>query len=183
MADVTETGAETDEAQLDEVDAETGLAAEAVFGCPVTYSRGQRVIHVDRPAWFEVASQLLADGWNMCVDVTAVDYLSFTGGRVLPPGVVAQRFEVIASFISHSKRDRIRARTQIPADDPTIDSLYQLYPGTDYLEREVFDMFGITFTGHPDLSRILMPETWDGHPLRKDYAVGAIPVQFKAPTE
>ncbi len=154
---------------------------DTYLGCPVTDSRGQRVIHVDRANWFDVAVDLFADGWNMCVDLTAVDYLSYAGRRSLPASVTAERFEVVASFISHEKRDRIRARAQVSADDPTIASLYNLYPGTDYLEREVYDMFGITFTDHPDMSRILMPESWQGHPLRKDFAVGAIPVQFKAP--
>lgn len=155
---------------------------ETAYGCPVSYSRHQKVIHVARDAWREVAAQLLTDGWNMCVDVTAVDYLAFAGRRNLPVGIAPERFEIIASFLSHARRERIRARAQVPAVDPTIESLYRLYPGTDYLEREVFDLFGITFSGHPDMSRILMPETWDGHPLRKDYAVGAIPIQFKAPS-
>jgi len=157
-----------------------GPAVETAYDCPVTWSRGQRVIHVERDRWREVAGALLADGFNMCVDLTSVDHLTYLADRDLPDGVVAERYEVVASFISHARRERIRARAQVPADDPSIDSLYALYPGTDYLEREVYDLMGITFAGHPDLSRILMPETWDGHPLRKDYAVGAIPVQFKA---
>ena len=154
---------------------------ELAYGCPVGWSRGQKVIHVERERWRQVAEELLADGWTMCVDLTAVDYSQYRADRDLPPGVVAERFEVVASFLSHGRRERIRARAQVPADDPTIDSLYAVYPGTDYLEREVYDLMGISFDGHPDLSRILMPEDWQGHPLRKDYAVGAIPVQFKSP--
>lgn len=130
-----------------------------------------------------MALALLADGWNMCVDVTAVDYSAGGAGRELPDGVAPERFEVVASFLSHERRERIRARAQVPGDEPSIDSLYAIYPGTDFLEREVFDLFGISFDGHPDLSRILMPETWEGHPLRKDFAIGSIPVQFKAPRD
>jgi NADH-quinone oxidoreductase subunit C len=68
---------------------------------------------------------------------------------------------------------------QVPESDPTCPSLFELFPGTEALEREVFDMFGITFTDHPDMTRILMPEDWIGHPLRRDYSVGDIPVKFK----
>ena len=156
---------------------------EVSYGCPVTYSHGQRVIHPGRDQWLGVAAQLLDDGWNMCIDITAVDYSAYAPTRDLPAGVTGERFEVVASFISHARRERIRARIQVPGEDARIDSLYALYPGSDYLEREVYDLMGIEFDGHPDLSRILMPETWEGHPLRKDYAVGAIPVQFKAPSK
>ncbi len=163
--------------------AEDNLAEDNLYGCPLSHSRGQRVIHPGRGQWLDVAQQLLADGWNMCVDVTAVDYSAFSADRNLPAGVVPERYEVVVSFLSHARRERLRARIQVPADDPRIDSLYTLYPGSDFLEREVYDLMGIAFDGHPDLSRILMPETWEGHPLRKDYAVGAIPVQFKAPAQ
>ena len=151
------------------------------YGCPAETVRGQQVIHPERASWSETAQALLDDGWNMCVDVTAVDYGAYEEDRNLPEAVEPERFEVVASFVSHERRQRMRARIQVPADDPTIDSIYAVFPGIDFQEREVFDLFGITFDGHPDLSRILMPETWEGHPLRKDYAVGAIPVQFKAP--
>lgn len=154
-------------------------AVETAYGCPVSYSRAQRVIHPARDQWLTVASALLADGFNMCVDVTGVDYLTFGGQRSLPAGVTAERFEVVAGFISHERRERIRARVQVPESDPTIASLYSIYPGSDALEREVYDLLGVVFEGHPDLSRIMMPEHWEGHPLRKDYATGAIPVQFK----
>jgi len=70
-------------------------------------------------------------------------------------------------------------RIQIPESDPVLASAFTLYPGTEAMERETFDMFGIVFEGHPDLTRILMPEDWQGHPLRKDYDPGRIPVQFK----
>ncbi len=157
-----------------------GSNSEVLFGCPVSYSMGQTVIHPSRSHWLQVATNLLNDGYNMCVDLTAVDYLS-NDTRELPEGIVLERFEVVASFVSHERAERLRARVQISGSDPTIDSLYEIYPGTDFLEREVYDMFGITFEGHPDLSRILMPEEWQGHPLRKDFDVGAIPVQFKYP--
>ncbi len=172
-------GADADGAVEDEP-AES--AVEEAYGAPVTYSAGQRVIHVSRDAWHDTAMALFADGWEMCVDVTAVDYAEYATSRNLPVGIEAERFEVVASFISHRRRERLRARAQVPESDPSIESLYAVYPGTDYLEREVFDLMGITFLGHPDLSRILMPETWQGHPLRKDFAIGSIPIQFKAGT-
>ena len=83
-------------------------------------------------------------------------------------------------MIDHTQRRRLRIRTQVSADAPAVASLFDLWPGSENLEREVFDMFGIEFVDHPDMSRVLMPEDWVGHPLRKDYAVGSIPVQFKA---
>jgi NADH:ubiquinone oxidoreductase subunit C len=157
------------------------LSQEMLYGHPVTYSRGQTVIHVSRDQWRATAEALFADNWTMLVDLTAVDFLSYVPARHLPVGVTPERFEVVASLVRFDNGDRIRMRTQVPEDDPNLDSLYAIYPGSDYQERETFDMFGITFDGHPDLSRILMPEEWVGYPLRKDFAQGEIPVQFKAP--
>jgi len=74
----------------------------------------------------------------------------------------------------------VRLRVQVPEEDPRLPTLFDLFPGAENPEREVFDMFGIAFDGHPDMTRILMPEDWDGHPLRKDYATGIVPVRFKA---
>jgi len=151
-----------------------------LYGCPLSYSRTQKVIHPSLDLWFETANTMLNDGWNMCVDLTAVDY-SQNMNRDLPTGIDPQRYEVVASFISHVRKDRLRLRVQVSESTMKIDSIYQLYPGVDFLEREVYDMFGIEFVGHPDLTRILMPEEWKGHPLRKDYAIGSIPVEFKYP--
>jgi NADH-quinone oxidoreductase subunit C len=67
----------------------------------------------------------------------------------------------------------------VPRDDTVIPSLTPIWPGANFPEREVYDMFGITFDGHPDMTRILMPDDWQGYPLRKDFSVGSVPVQFK----
>jgi NADH-quinone oxidoreductase subunit C len=118
------------------------------------------------------------DGYEMCVDLCAVDYLEHLD-RPLPEGVVGTRFEIVVNLLSLSKRLRVRIRVQAGDFDPEVDTLFNLYPGTEAMEREAFDLFGVLFRGHPDLTRILMPEEWEGHPLRKDYAVGKVPVQFK----
>ncbi len=172
------TSVDTDAEEVEASDSETE-SPEMAFACVVSYSRGQKVLHAQKDQWFSVAEALLADGYRMCIDLTAVDYLTYKGHRSLPEAITAERFEVVAIFANFATRERVRVRTQVSVDEPAIDSLYVLYPGSDFMEREVFDMFGLTFHRHPDLSRILMPESWEGHPLRKDYAIGSIPVQFK----
>ena len=152
----------------------------AGFDLPTSESRGQTVLHVPRERLAEIVMELRDEhGFNMCIDVTAVDYLAYESPRNLPEGVEAERFEIVVSLLSMHGHERLRLRVQVPADDPVVPTLFDVHPGTEALEREVFDMFGIRFDGHPDLTRILMPEDWIGHPLRKDYAVGRIPVQFK----
>ena len=160
---------------------ETGPAAgtqEQLHGCPVLDSHGQTVLLVDRSQYLQVVKALVADGFDMLIDVTAVDYLDMPG-RTVGAGVAPERFEIVANLLSISGRRRIRLRVQVPADDPVVPSLFDIHPGAEAHERETFDMFGISFDGHPDLTRILMPEDWEGHPLRKDYDPGRIPVQFK----
>ncbi|HEX3333881.1 MAG TPA: NADH-quinone oxidoreductase subunit C [Acidimicrobiales bacterium] len=117
-------------------------------------------------------------GFELCADVCAVDYLTHPG-RSLPEGVTPERFEVVVNLLSLSMRQRVRIRVQVPESDPVIDSIFDVYPGCEAMEREAYDLMGIIFAGHPDLTRILMPEDWEGHPLRKDYGVGRVPVQFK----
>jgi len=117
-------------------------------------------------------------GFETCADLCAVDYLTHPG-RSLPEGVAPERFEVVVNLLSLSMRQRVRIRVQVPESDPVVESLVDVYPGTEAMEREAYDMLGILFDGHPDMTRILMPEDWEGHPLRKDYGVGRVPVQFK----
>jgi NADH-quinone oxidoreductase subunit C len=165
-----------------EADAEAASEPELLHGVPVSWSRGQQVAHPDRQGYLALLGKLADDGFHMVVDLTAVDYLTHPG-RSLPEGIAAERFEVVVNLRDIEHRRRIRVRVQVPEADPTLPSLFDLFPGTEAMEREVYDMFGITFTGHPDLTRILMPEDWVGHPLRKDYEVGRIPVQFKGAPE
>jgi NADH-quinone oxidoreductase subunit C len=176
-----------DDAAADEAAGEAADApapepeVERRHGVPVTRSRGQQVLHPSREELPAVVRTLRdEDSFGMCLDVCGVDYLTYDADRGLPEGLAPERFEVVVILISHESRERIRLRVQVPADDPTCPSLFEVHPGTEAMEREVYDLFGVCFEGHPDLTRILMPEDWDGYPLRKDVAVGKIPVQFKA---
>ena len=164
----------------DRVPVEDAVSApvEMVHGCAVTASRGQRVAHVPRARLVEVVRALYADGFDVCVDLTGVDYLG-APARDLPAGTDPERFEVVVNLLSITRRERLRLRVQVPESDPGVPSLFDVHPGTEAHERETYDMFGIVFDGHPDMTRILMPEDWVGHPLRKDYDEGRIPVQFK----
>ena len=164
----------------DEVVDDTTAEPERLYDELVTYSRGQSVIHVEADRLADLVTRLRDDeGFNVCIDVTAVDYLTYDAPRHLPDGIEPQRFEVVVHLLSHTQRARVRIRVQVPADTGSVPSLFDIHPGSEAMEREVYDMFGIRFDGHPDLTRILMPEDWEGHPLRKDYAIGRIPVQFK----
>ena len=147
---------------------------------PTVETFGQQVLHPKVEELIDLATELKQEGFNMVVDLTAVDYLFFPTRTDLPEDVKPERFEVVISMINHQTRERLRLRVQIQEENPVVPSLFDLYPGTESMEREVFDMFGINFSDHPDLTRILMPEDWIGHPLRKDFSVGQIPVQFKA---
>jgi NADH-quinone oxidoreductase subunit C len=131
-----------------------------------------------RDRYHDMVAAFLGAGFELCADLCAVDYLTHPGRR-LPDGVAPERFEVVVNLLSLSRHQRVRVRVQVPEGDPEVATLFDLYPGSEAMEREAFDMVGIRFTGHPDLTRILMPEDWEGHPLRKDYGVGRVPVQFK----
>jgi NADH-quinone oxidoreductase subunit C len=160
-----------------DADVKVDLAPSELHGFPLSESRGQAVVHVPREQYVALIKRLADEGYVQASDLCGVDYLSHPG-RSLPDGIAPERFEVVVNLLDLEHRRRLRVRVQVPADDPTCPTLYDVHPGTDAMEREAFDMFGIVFTGHPDLTRILMPEDWDGHPLRKDYDPGLIPVQF-----
>lgn len=177
MADEDTTTAEPDE--VVEIEIDVVPEVELLHGVPVTYSRKQTVLHPSREEYLTLVTQLRTAGFWMCMDLCAVDYLTFSPDRQLPFGVHAERFEVVVMLLNHTDRSRLRLRVQVPESDPRIVTLFALHPSVENPEREAFDMFGIEFDGHPDLTRILMPDEWDGHPLRKDYDVGRIPVQFK----
>jgi NADH-quinone oxidoreductase subunit C len=149
-----------------------------IHGAPSALSNGQLVVYPTREDYLAVVTALGEDGYAFCSDVTAADYLLHMD-RLLPEGVIAERFEVVVNLLDMEQRKRIRVRVQVPEGDPTVPTLFELFPGSEAMEREIYDMYGIVFVGHPDLTRILMPDDWEGHPLRKDYPVGRIPVQFK----
>jgi NADH-quinone oxidoreductase subunit C len=103
--------------------------------------------------------------FNVLMDLTAVDYLKFPGREEGP------RFEVVYHLYSLPHNHRVRLKVRVEEDDPVVPSAVPLWPIANWFEREVWDMFGIRFDGHPDLTRILMYEEFQGHPLRKDYPV------------
>ncbi|MDE0066142.1 MAG: NADH-quinone oxidoreductase subunit C [Acidimicrobiaceae bacterium] len=154
------------------------LAQTERYGASASEISSQTVLFVTVEEYLEVANAAREDGFDQLIDLTAVDYLDYPGTRVRPAEVKPERFEVVVQLINHTSRERLGLRVQVPATEPTAPSLFDLWPGSENLEREVFDMFGIEFAEHPDMSRILMPEDWIGHPLRKDFAVGEVPVQF-----
>tara|TARA_B110000003_G_scaffold166163_1_gene166139 strand:- start:368 stop:778 length:411 start_codon:yes stop_codon:yes gene_type:complete len=127
------------------------------------------VQHIEVNEYHDHIKSLLEEGYEMMMDLTAVDWF-----RKKEP-----RFEVVINLLSLSKNLRKTIKVQVPDENLTIPSITDIYPGANFYEREVFDMFGIVFENHPDLTRILMPDDWIGHPLRKDYGSGRIPVQFK----
>lgn len=148
-------------------------------GAVFVSSHGQSVVHLHRDHWVGAATYLRDEAqFAMAVDVTAVDYLTAVD-RVVIDGVTPQRFELVANFLSHTNRRRIRLVCQVPESDPSVPSLTGVYPGLNFAEREIYDLFGIELTDHPDLTRILMPDDWVGHPLRKDDAPARVPVTFK----
>ncbi|HEY7917566.1 MAG TPA: NADH-quinone oxidoreductase subunit C [Acidimicrobiales bacterium] len=156
----------------------TLAAADPGTTPPPAVGPSGEVVFPTREQYAAVVAGYRNAGFEMCADLCGVDYLAHPARR-LPEGVRPERFEVVANLLSLSQARRVRLRVQVPEADAVVASLFDVYPGVEAMEREAFDLFGIVFEGHPDMTRILMPEDWEGHPLRKDYGVGRVPVQFK----
>jgi NADH-quinone oxidoreductase subunit C len=148
-------------------------------GAIVADSHGQIVVYVGPGDWHDLALLLRDEQrFTQCVDVTAVDHL-VDAERWVAAGVDPERYEVVANFLSHPRNRRVRVICEVSPDQPEIPSIVDVYPGAAFAEREVFDLFGINFPGHDGLARILMPDDWIGHPLRKDDSPARVPVTFK----
>jgi NADH-quinone oxidoreductase subunit C len=135
----------------------------AAAGAEVILFRGDRTVVVPREHLRELCSRARVDEdlqFNLLSDATCVDRFP-----------AEPRFELNYQLVSIPKGERITLRVRVPGADPVVDSLCSVWPGANWLEREIFDLFGIRFTGHPDLRRILLPEDFEGHPLRRDYPV------------
>tara|TARA_Y100000588_G_scaffold97329_1_gene105607 strand:- start:24 stop:437 length:414 start_codon:yes stop_codon:yes gene_type:complete len=128
-----------------------------------------QTINVEVDKYLEKVESIKKDGYEMMVDLTAVDWY-----RKREP-----RFQLVVNFLSVSKNSRIILNVNVQDEELKVPSICEIYPSANFYEREVFDMFGIEFENHPELTRILMPDDWEGNPLRKDYGTGRIPVQFK----
>jgi NADH-quinone oxidoreductase subunit C len=136
------------------VKALTALATDA------KYDRDELTITVARENIIAAAKAVQQAGYNFLEDVTAVDWYPSE-----------PRFQITYHIVSMSMKQRIRLIARLDSDDAAIDSITSVWPSANFYEREVFDLFGVHFGGHPNLRRIMMPEDWNGHPLRKDYPV------------
>lgn len=142
---------------------------EANFSGIAVEFRGQKQVTLPADQIVAAATALRDKyGFEIMPDITAVDYWPQT----------SPRFHVVYQFNSISKNIRVTVRVPLDGSDPTLPTMIGVYPNANWLERELWDMFGIRVEGHPDLRRILMPYDWEGHPLRKDYPLGYEEVQF-----
>ena len=135
-------------------------------------SAGDQWVTVEAPNIRDALSALKDDGYRLLVFLSCVDHLA-DSSRSWP-----ERYEVIYQLRNLESREQLRVRAFIDGDPPRIDSVHDIFPPANWDERETFDMFGVVFTDHPDLTRILMPDDWVGHPLRRDYPVGGEVVEF-----
>lgn len=147
---------------------------QARFGADVIHThafRGDETAIVKREALFAVAQYLRDElGFNQLTDETVVDLLNMSECET-HPAWTGERFEFVAHFYSIDRNVRVRIKARCPENDARFASLYPLYKAANFMEREIWDMYGVTLEGHPDLRRILLYEEFEGHPLRKDYPI------------
>jgi NADH-quinone oxidoreductase subunit C len=127
------------------------------------FDRGELTILVQRAAIREACAILRDDRelrFNFLADITCVDWYPNE-----------PRFEVVYHLLSIPRRERLRLKVRLAGDDPSLESVTSVWPSANFFEREIYDLFGVRLSGHPNLRRIMMPEDWEGHPLRKDYPV------------
>jgi len=127
------------------------------------FDRHELTIVLERAALRDACDILRDDRdlqFNFLADVTCVDWYPNE-----------PRFEVVYHLLSIPRRQRLRLKVKLSGDDPSLESITSVWPSANFFEREVYDLFGVRFAGHPNLRRIMMPEDWEGHPLRKDYPV------------
>ena len=139
---------------------EPAVVALAELATDAKFDRNELTISVARENIVAACEAVKAAGYNFFEDLTAVDWVP-----------QEPRFQLSYHIVSHSLRRRVRLRVLVDSADASVPSITAAWPSANFYEREVFDLFGIDFPGHPRLTRILMPEDWQGHPLRKDYPV------------
>jgi NADH-quinone oxidoreductase subunit C len=155
---------------LEESLAEMGVSAADAFD--VVVFRDELTLHVEREHLPAVAGRLRDEPdlrFELCLGVSGVHFPELSG----------RELHAVYHFLSITHNRRLRVEVSVPQEDPHIPSLFTVYPTTDWHERETYDFFGIVFDGHPALTRIQMPDDWVGHPGRKDYPLGGIPVEYK----
>ena len=138
----------------------------------VVVDRGELTLHIRPERILEVCQAMRDDAalrFELCSSVSGVDYL----------GTDERRLHIVYQLTSLTFRRRVRLEAAVSADDPHLPSVTSVYPTADWQERETYDMFGVIFDGHPNLTRILMPDDWEGYPQRKDYPLGGVPVEYK----
>jgi NADH-quinone oxidoreductase subunit C len=142
----------------------------------VVVHRGELTLHIKREALLDVCQTLRDDPalrFEMCAGVSGVDYINDPTGR---------RLHSVYHLLSMTYRRRIRLEVSVTVEDPHVPSVTSVYPTANWHERETWDFFGIVYDGHPALTRIEMPDDWPGHPQRKDYPLGGVPVEYKGAT-
>jgi NADH-quinone oxidoreductase subunit C len=136
------------------------LKALATLATNAKYDRAELTVTVSRENIIAATQAVKAAGYNFFEDVTAVDWYPSE-----------PRFQITYHILSHALKSRVRLLVLLDSSDASVDSIISVWPSANFYEREVFDLFGVHFGGHPNLKRIMMPEDWQGHPLRKDYPV------------